>query len=112
MVIYTVKWVADKVLTKGKGRVKHEENIIIFSVICNNICQAQRCFLWHFNYVFDYSRLGLTPDDGELSLKRSIVDSRNFSARYLLLDDMDVPINLHNPKDSLLRYANKFYSKY
>lgn len=35
---------------------------------------------------------GLTVDDGELKLKRAVIDSRSFHPRYLMLSAMDYPI--------------------
>lgn len=109
MMMYTVTWKADPVLCKGKGRLKFEEVNINFAVLCDSMLAAQRCFHYHFMYVFKTTH-SLSPSDGELLLKRSVVDSRSFHPHYLLLDKMDVPINLHDPVSSLLQYSKKYSS--
>lgn len=109
MVLYFVSWIPDPKLCKGKGRLSGDELYIMFSVLCDSISTAQRCFLYHFNYEFKTTH-GLTVDDGELKLKRAVIDSRSFHPRYLMLKAMDMPISLIDPVSSLIRYSKKYSS--
>lgn len=109
MVLYFVSWIPDPKLCKGKGRLSDDEYYIMFSVLCDSITTAQRCFLYHFKYEFKTTH-GLTVDDGELKLKRAVIDSRSFHPRYLMLKPMDIPISLIDPVSSLIRYSKKYSS--
>lgn len=106
MLVYHIRWTVDKDLVKGKGRTSHAEYLINLSVLCNNIKEAQACFLWYFRHEFPWHRLSLSPDDGELILKRAKIDSRGFFPNYLYMDNMKIPINLHDPSGSLVAYSN------
>ena len=102
MVIYSVTWFYRNDLAKGKGRVAKNEHILGFSVICRNAKDAISCLDYHFNHSFKNPN-GLTVDDGEVVLKRSKIDSRNFQANYMLMDGIREPILLDNLKSNCVR---------
>lgn len=108
MVLYYVRWTVNPDLVKGKGRLKSDEVLIAFNVLCNNITDAHNCFLWHFNNEYPWHRLDISVGDGELTLTRCKIDSRKFIAKYLLVEDMRIPLNVVNPKQTFLKYANQF----
>ena len=105
MVIYIVSWFLNKDLAKGKS--KSRDKVLGFSVICRNSKDALSCLDYHFRQSIDYSS-GITIDDGEIVLKRSIVDSRNFNANYLLMDGMREPIILSDLKSNYCRWNQIF----
>lgn len=107
MLIYTVTWIYRNELAKGKGRVRNAEHILGFSVICRNAKDAICCLEFHFNNSFSNVN-NLTIDDGEVILKRSKIDSRNFNANYLMMDGIGEPIVLDNLKSNCLRVSKIF----
>lgn len=109
MVVYTVMWSADRELTKGKGRVKNDNSLFCISVLCRNSHDA----LTAFNYLF-YQKHGenLSAADGQITLRRSVLDSRGFNAMYILMDGMREPLSLGDFKDSLTRYAMRFHGTF
>lgn len=107
MLLYSVSWTYDKNLTKGKGRVSTSEHFFSFSVICRNSSDAVKCLNYHFNFVFRPSS-GITIDDGSITLKRSIVDSRGFTAKYMMMDGLREPLELSDLKSNFVR-LNKIF---
>lgn len=108
MVLYHVMWSYSHDLAKGKGKITKKENLILISVLCRNSSDALSVLSWYFINEFRNSH-GLTLDDGEITLKRSTIDSRNFNAQYLYMDGIRQPLYLPDLKGSLLnytRYAN------
>lgn len=98
-------WTRDSELSKGKGKIKNKEMLIAFSVICRNSQDAIRCLDYHFRFVYKNSN-DLHVDDGIITLSRSKVDSRNFTANYLLMDGLREPLSLSDLKnDNLLRLS-------
>ena len=104
MVIYHVTWSYSYDLAKGKGKIKKDEVLITFSVLCRNSADALHVLSWYFLHEFKNTH-SLTLDDGEISLKRSQVDSRNFNALYLFMDGIRMPLYLPDLKGSLLKYS-------
>ena len=107
MVIYTVLWSHDSVLAKGKGRTKDSENLCAFSVICRNRKDAVACLDYHFNHVFRH-RSNVSIDDGEVILRRATIDSRGFTANYLMMDGIREPISLSDLKSNINRINSIF----
>lgn len=104
MVIYHVSWFYSYDLAKGKGKINKNEVSITFSVICRNSSDALQVLSWYFTHEFN-NKHSLTLDDGEISLKRTTVDSRNFNALYLFMDGIRMPLYLPDLKGSLLKYS-------
>lgn len=104
MVIYHVSWLYSHDLAKGKGKITKSENFISISVLCRNSSDALSVLSWYFINEFRNTH-GLTIDDGEISLKRSTVDSRNFNATYLFMDGIRCPLYLPDLKGSLIKYS-------
>lgn len=104
MLVYLVSWVYSHDLAKGKGKITKNEISVMFSVLCRNSKDALKCLEWVFAHDFK-NQHNLTLDDGEITLKRSIVDSRNIMASYLLMDGMTIPLELYDLKGSLTRYS-------
>lgn len=107
MVIYSVTWSVSRDLAKGKGRAKLNEDYTTFSVLCRNSKDAIRCLDFHFNQVFKQP-LKFTIEDGEITLRRQIVDSRNFSFHYLLMDKMREPLIMSDLSINSLRSQKIF----
>lgn len=109
MVLYSVEWLHDNKLAKGKGRSNVKDYRCVCTVICRDSSDAMRCFIFHFiNEFCSLNKHGFSIDDGEIKMKRMIVDSRNFNSMYLMLDGMKEPIYLCNPKRNVLR-AHKIF---
>lgn len=108
MVIYSVRWVLDTTLAKGKGRAKSGEFYTAFSVLCRSNKDAIRCLHYHFAKTYPSDAFKFSLDDGEVTLKRSIVDSRHFDFRYLMLEEMKEPIDMFNVSKSLLRLTKLY----
>lgn len=107
MLVYTVLWSHSSVLAKGKGRSKDSESLCAFSVICRNRKDAVACLDYHFNNVFKH-RDNISIDDGEIILRRAIVDSRGFNANYLMMDGIREPILLSDLKSNFSRVSSIF----
>lgn len=92
MQLYHVRWSYEVKL--GSGRLKDSLKHFDIVILVNNRSQALRAFeiLFHREHLTD----GVNADDGELILKRMIVDSRNIFANYLMVDGMDEPLYLTN----------------
>lgn len=105
--VYDVLWVRDSVLAKGKGRVKKDEIVINFTVICGSSNDAIKCLEFVFREQYRNNN-GLSLSDGVITLKRSKVDSRGFYPNYMLMDGIREPIYLHNLKSNALR-AQKIF---
>lgn len=109
MVVYRVEWVHNNVLAKGKGRATKDEVAFVFTVLCRNISDAQRCFQYYFRFIYSSkNKHGFTIDDGVLKMQRVQVDSRCIIAHFLLLDGMREPIYLSDPGSNLLRAHSIF----
>lgn len=104
MVIYTVMWFHNYKLSAGKGKVNDKERLFTITVLCRNSHDALKAAAWCFENEFK-SPHGLSFDDGEVKLSRSIVDSRNFHAQYIYMDGIKYPLSLSDFKDSLTDYA-------
>lgn len=109
MVIYCVEWSCSPEQTKGLGRITKDEFMFVFLVICRNSQDAYRCLDYYFKFVHS-SKLkhSLTLDDGVIKMKRIKVDSRNFSAHYLMLDGMREPVYLPDASSNVLRASRIF----
>lgn len=113
MVLYVVKWFHDSLLSKGKGRATKTEDYLVVTVLCDNRTSALRCFEYWFEREFlrsSRNKHGYTIDDGQLELKRSIIDSRGFNAHYFLTREMKEPINLIDVGSNVLRASKIFGS--
>lgn len=109
MVLYFAKWTVDQSLAKGKGRATNNDFSCGCTVICRNSHDALRCLDYHFRYEFyKVNKHGFDFDDGVTHLSRMKVDSRNFTAMYLLLDGMKEPFYLTDPGSNLFR-AHKIF---
>lgn len=111
MVLYVVKWLHDKKLAKGKGRPSMREDYLVVTVLCDTRFSALRAFEFWFDREFVRSsanKHGFTIDDGELHLHRSIIDSRGFTAHYLMTSEMREPIYLSNIASNALRASYIF----
>lgn len=102
MVIYSVRWALDKALIKGLGRAKSGDFVECFSVICRNSKDAIACLEYHFRSS-DYKRTRFSLDDGTITLQRMTVDSRNFTATYMMMDGIAEPLFLSDLKRNGLR---------
>ena len=100
MVLYTVTWFIRPELTKGKGRVRNNESFFAIQVLCRSARDALSCLDFHYHRVFEH-RDKFSLDDGEVTLKRSVIDSRGFHPHYLMLENMAEPINLIDVKSNL-----------
>lgn len=107
MIVYDVLWVRDQQLCKGKGRVKKDEIVINFSVLCRCSHDAMQCLEYVFREQY-INNNGLTLADGVVTLKRATIDSRGFYPNYMLADGIREPIYLHNLKSNALR-AHKIF---
>lgn len=104
MVIYSVLWFHKSDLSKGKGKVNKKENMFNVTILCRNSSDAIKAAMWCFEHEFN-SPHGLTFDDGEITLMRKVVDSRNFHAHYIYMDGIPYPLSLSDLKCSLKDYA-------
>lgn len=68
---------------------------------------ALKCLDFHFRHIYENPK-GVLLEDGSVTLNRSKVDSRNFSAHYLLMDGMREPVDLVNLKSNIIR-AHKIF---
>lgn len=100
MLVYSVMWYASSDLTKGKGRLKDKEHMISLNVLCRNANDAVCCVSWYFYHVYKCSK-PVEFSDGEITIKRVKLDSRNFHANYMMMDGISTPISLGDLKDSL-----------
>lgn len=103
MVLYSVLWTCDPELSKGKGRIKSDNHLFAFTVLCRNSRDAHACLDWYFRFKYD-NRNSLTLDDGVITLRRCTIDSRSFVANYLMMDGIKEPLSLSDLKDSLIKY--------
>ena len=106
MVIYNVLWFHKPDLSAGKGKVNKSENMYTVTILCRNSSDAITAAMWCFEHDFK-SPHGLTFDDGQVTLTRKIVDSRNFHAHYIYMDGIPYPLSLSDLKGSLMDYALK-----
>lgn len=96
MLVYLVTWHPLKENIKGHiSKVKS----ICFTVLCRNSSDAVSCL----QYLFRQEHLndGLILSDGEFTLTRYKLDSRNFHVDYMFMDGIKIPICLHNLKLSI-----------
>ena len=101
-------WNVSPELSKGKGRVSSKDYIIGFNVLCRNSHDAIKCLNYHFRFVYKNPN-GLTIEDGIITLSRIKVDSRNFTANYLLMDGIKEPLSLSDLKNDNLLRLNKIF---
>lgn len=112
MVIYYVRWLRDDVNARGttKGRpCKKSTSLYGFTVLCRNASDATRCLQHVFYNVWHLDSVGLCLEDGEISMKRVNVDSRNFEVTWLFMDGIREPISLLDLDKSLFRLSNQSY---
>lgn len=106
MVIYNVLWLHKPELSTGKGKVNKSEHMFNVTILCRNSSDAIIAAMWSFEHDFK-SPHGLTFDDGQVTLTRKVVDSRNFHAHYIFMDGIPYPLALSDLKGSLTDYALK-----
>lgn len=106
MLLYLVTWELDKSLAKGKGKISNP--LIAFKVLCRNSSDALHCLSWHFQREYDNPK-SLTLDDGLISLSRCTIDSRGFTANYLMMDGIREPIYLSDLKSNAIRFKQIFF---
>lgn len=101
MLVYSVRWVVEPALTKGKGRITNKDWFFGFTVLCRNSKDASACleYLFELNYKGKFSLC-----DGVVTLTRQKIDSRNFDVQYLLMDGMKKPLYLSDCKASIDSY--------
>lgn len=110
MLIYLCQWSLDKELAKGLGKPKAKEFIYGFTVICRSSADAVRCLQWyHESVFFDQCNRKYTINDGIISLARTKIDSRGFTANYLLMDGMKEPLILSDVLRSNILRLNKIF---
>lgn len=100
--IYYVHWTRDTELSQGvtKGRPKTSDYNFSFTVLCRSSSDAVACLSILFR---DHFKDQFNVGDGVITLKRCVVDSRNFTAQYMFMDGISTPISLSDVKDSLSR---------
>ena len=109
MLVYFVSWTAEPELCKGKGRLNKNEYHFSFTVLCRNSSDAVKMLNWYFLNIFKNAH-NLELSDGVFTMKRSVVDSRNFNIQWLFMDDIRYPLSFSDLKQSLVRYTNSFYT--
>ena len=108
MIVYSVTWLADSELTKGKGRITHKDFLFSFNVLCRNSKDASACL----EYLFELKYSGkFSLCDGVVTLKRQKIDSRGFDIQYLLMDGMKKPLYLRDAAEAIDGYHNALYQK-
>lgn len=107
MVLYLVTWTYDSELAKGKGKIKNHDYLIGFTVLCRNSNDALKCLQYHFDNVYNNPK-NLSIDDGHISLKRTTIDSRGFTANYMLMDGLREPLTLSDLKSNFNRLHKIF----
>lgn len=108
MIVYSVTWIADSELTKGKGRIKNNEFIFSFTVLCRNSKDATACL----EYLFDVNYNGkFSLCDGVVTIRRYKIDSRNFTFQYLLMDGMKKPLYMSDVRGAIDCYNTSMYQK-
>ena len=106
MLIYSVDWIADPELTKGKGRIKDEDYRFFFTVLCRNSKDATSCL----EYLFDLNYRGkFSLCDGVVTIKRRKIDSRCFEVQYLQMDGMKKPLYLRDCAEAIDSYHSSIY---
>ena len=108
MLLYSVIWSHNNDLATCKG--KRQNFTTCFTVLCRSSQDALKCLEYHFRNHFINSD-SFSLDDGDITLSRSKIDSRNFNATYMMMDDIQEPIELSDLKSSLLRLS-KYYTFY
>lgn len=108
MLVYSVHWVADSELTKGKGRITLKDHDFYFTVLCRCSRDATACleFLFPLKYQGKFSLC-----DGVVTIKRYKLDNRNFEIQYMLMDGMKKPLYLRNCKDAIDGYHTTLYQR-
>ena len=111
MVLYVVKWLHDNKLAKGKGRPSINEDYLVVTVLCDHRSSALRAFEYWFDHEFDrLNKHGFVIDDGQIQMSRTTIDSRGFTAHYLMTSEMREPIYLSNISSNSLR-AHKIFGR-
>ena len=102
MVVYYVHWTRDTQLSHGstKGRPKSDDYNFSFTVLCRSSADAVSCLAILFR---DHFKDQFSVGDGVITLKRVVLDSRNFTAHYMFMDGINNPICLSDLKESLSR---------
>lgn len=111
MVVYSVTWILNKNHCKGSGRVKKNELIFGFTALCRTKFDALACLDYHFHRKFVH-RDSVCLDDGDILLKRSVIDSRHFDVNYLMMDGISEPLELSNLKSNVTRLNQIFHAVY
>lgn len=105
MKLYSVMWIHNGDLSKGKGRCK--ELVTGYTVLCNSQEEALKCMPYHWRHHYKESD-SFDIEDGEVKIIRCKIDSRGFYCNYLLMDKMPEPIELNHIDESLYRYSKRF----
>ena len=102
MIVYNVLWRANEELAKGNGRIAHKDFDFFVSVLCRNMKDAIQCF----EYVFSKDYQGkLSICDGETTVTRKKIDSRNIEFQYIFMDGIKQPLKATDLKKALFDYA-------
>lgn len=105
MKLYSVVWMHNGDLSKGKGRCS--ELVTGYTVLCNNPHEALNCLPYHWrNHYKDNANFDI--EDGEVKITRCKIDSRSFNCNYLLLDKMPEPLELSSIDQSLFNYSKRY----
>lgn len=109
MVVYYVRWERDKSLSKvsTKGRPKTNDSFFAFTVMCRNSKDAISCLEYLFYRDFQLNT-GITIEDGVVSLKRLVLDSRGFTCQWLFMDGIRLPISLSDLNKSVFQLVNSY----
>lgn len=105
MLLYYVSWFLSRDLCKGKGRAKNSEEYIQLCVLCRSSRNALSCLHYYYDNVFPH-RSKFDFGDGEVTLKRMIIDSRGFHPHYLMTDELRQPIDLVDIRSNFSRWHN------
>lgn len=97
MLVYLVTWTPSEKLVKGK---KFE--VIGYRVLCRCSNDALTCFESIFHT--SHRHKGLDILDGDISIHRVKLDSRNFEVDFLFMDGISRPIDMRDLKKSLINY--------
>lgn len=101
MVVYYVRWDKGGMPIKSqKGRRRTDASYYDCTVLCRNSKDALSCFEYLFKTEFE-PNTGVEICDGDLVLKRMVIDSRNFTIQYLMMDGIRRPLCLSDVKQSL-----------
>lgn len=109
MVVYYVRWeLGAEPVKSQKGRRKVASAYYDCTVLCRNSKDALSCFEFLFKSQFEFNT-GVEICDGDLTLKRMAIDSRNFNIQYLMMDGIKRPLSLADLKQSLSDVSRPTY---